>query len=152
MKLKGLSAYLPEKKHVLALALANTDGHRQNRVKNSIFIKARYRTGSTYLYSLLSSLTNAIAFYEPLNYHLLDWLEKDDLEHQKTQAWLSHNLQDGYFSEYKSLKRETLITYFNANFGIHRMVLSATEQYPELKDYLNFLLSSQYCSVKENGE
>lgn len=140
MKLKGLSAYLQEKKHIAAPA--NTDENTLKLAKDSIFITARYRTGSTYLYSLFSSLTNSIAFYEPLNYHLLDWLEKDNLEHQKTQFWLSHNLQDGYFFEYKSLKRETLTTYFKPEFGIHRMVLSATEHYPELKDYLNFLLST----------
>lgn len=140
IKLKGLSAYLQEKEHIVALA--DTDRDKQKPVKNSIFITSRYRTGSTYLYSLFSSLINTVAFYEPLNYHLVDWLEKDDLEHQKTQVWLSHNLKDGYFYEYKYLERETLTTYFRPEFGIDRMVLSATEQHPELKDYLNFLLST----------
>ncbi|MTJ15175.1 sulfotransferase [Anabaena sp. UHCC 0187] len=146
MKLKGLSAYLQEKKHIPALA--NIDGDREKIVKDCIFITARYRTGSTYLYSLFSSLANTIAFYEPLNYHVLDWLEKDDLEHQKTQLWLSHNLQDGYFYEYKSLEREVLTKYFKRKFGIERMVLSATEDHSELKDYLNFLLSTYPQKLK----
>ena len=138
---KSLSNYLEEKMHL-------KDLKNQNLAKDSIFITARYRTGSTYLYSLFSSLANVAAFYEPLSYYLVDWLNKDDIESQKTKYWFSHTLKENYFSEFKSLEREILMKYYKREFGITKIVMSGIDKHDKLKDYITFLLSSHPHKLK----
>ncbi|MDY6937933.1 MAG: sulfotransferase [Cyanobacteriota bacterium] len=136
-----LSAYLAEK-------IPLKDLSPQQAVKNSIFITARYRTGSTYLYSLFSSLANTATFYEPLNYHLVDNLDKDEQQTQQDKSQFAHTLKEGYLADYQSLDRNNLIKYFRREFNLTNIVMSATEQNDELKEYIHFLLSTYPQKLK----
>lgn len=134
-KFPALSVYLAEK-------IPLNDLSPQQIAKNSIFITARYRTGSTYLYSLFSSLANTATFYEPLNYHLVDNLDRDDLETQQDKLQFAHTLKGDYLADYQSLDRKKLMRYFRREFNLTNIVMSATEQSDELKEYIHFLLST----------
>ena len=136
-----LSAYLVEN-------IPLKDLSPQETLKSSIFITARYRTGSTYLYSLFSSLANTATFYEPLNYHLIDNLDKDDRQTQQDKLQFAHTLKGGYLADYQFLDRKKLIKYFRREFNLTHIVMSATEQSDELKDYIHFLLSTYPQKLK----
>jgi len=140
--LKNLSNYLEEGIHLKNLK-------NQNLAKDSIFITARYRTGSTYLYSLFSSLINVVGFYEPLNSLIVDFLnKKDDIENQKFKYRLSHTFNGNYFSEYKSLEQEIFMKKYKSDFGMINIVMSWMDEYEELKDYVAFLISSHPGKLK----
>ena len=115
---------------------------KNHQAKNSILITARYRTGSTYLYTLLSSLVDVAAFYEPLNEEVINWLGKDEQSTEENQAVFAHTLRDNYFGEYKSLNREKLKQSHSREFGTNKMVMSRNDYYYKLKNYISFLLSS----------
>lgn len=126
------------------------DLDNQKSVKSSIIITARYRTGSTYLYSLFANLTNVAAFNEPLHRDITGWLNKDDLSSQKFKYKVSHTqtFKGNYFAEYKSLDRELFLKYYRSEFGITNIVMSSLDKYDELKDYVTFLLSSHPAKLK----
>lgn len=139
--LKNLSSYLEEKMQL-------NDLKNQNLPKDSIFITARYRTGSTYLYSLFSSLANVAAFYEPLHNQIIDWLNKHDIESEEVKYNASHTFLGNYFSEYKAIDQKLFIRYYRREFGITNIVMSSMDEYDELKDYIAFILSSHPQKLK----
>ncbi|CAD5912183.1 TPR repeat-containing thioredoxin TTL2 [Planktothrix rubescens] len=111
--------------------------------KDFIFITARYRTGSTYLYSLFSSLHDVLAFYEPLNPDLIYWLDQDASSTKESKILQNHTFNGNYFEEYKLLDRKTLIKNYSENFANSRMTMLSVENFNQLKNYMQFLLSSQ---------
>jgi len=110
--------------------------------KACIFITARYRTGSSYLYSLFSSLKNTVAFLEPLHPNLLDIIDKDKNWHETHKLIASHTFKSKYFNEYKSLDVSCLSSLYKDYFSYRKILASASDGYDELKDYLGFILAS----------
>lgn len=134
-KFNTINNYLREDKYFIHF-------NKYHQMKNSIFITARYRTGSTYLYSLFSSLVDVAAFYEPLNEEVINWLDKDEKSTQENQTVFAHTLKDNYFGEYKSLNIEKLRQAHSREFGTKKMVMSKKDYYYQLKNYISFILSS----------
>jgi glycosyltransferase involved in cell wall biosynthesis len=102
-------------------------------VPSSIFITARFRTGSTMLWNVFRQIPEVTAYYEPLHEKLPHWMAS------KTSPQLSHYHVDTYFREYPSVKE--LSSHHLAEFGVCRLYLEATDQYPQLKQYIQYLLT-----------
>jgi hypothetical protein len=118
--------------------------------KSCIFITARYRTGSSYLYSLFSSLKNTVAFLEPLHPNLLDIIDKDENWHETHKIIASHTFKSKYFNEYKALDVDvsSLSSLYKDYFSSRKILASASDVYDELKSYLEFIIASASEKLK----
>lgn len=100
-----------------------------------IFITARFRSGSTFLWNFFSNIQQATAFYEPLQENLPQHLIR------QTPSQGSHVGVRSYWQEYSHIKEE-LTQIHRSAFGFRKLLLEKDEEYPELKKYIDFLLHS----------
>lgn len=133
---KSLRSFIQNEKENLAKVISS------NQEKKNIFVSARYRTGSTYLYSLLSTLNNTSSFLEPLHPQLIDIANKDDNWHKHHASLASHSLPGKYFQEYSNLDQSLLQRYHSTKFTYQDLFLSSEDQNASLKRYINFFLST----------
>ncbi|MEM1173013.1 MAG: tetratricopeptide repeat protein [Cyanobacteria bacterium P01_H01_bin.35] len=131
------------------LELERVQKYKQSKFpKKYIFITARYRTGSTYLHSLFSSICNIATFYEPLNEDIIRWLDSTDDASEKDKYVNSHTFKGNYFEEYKLLDRDILQKEHTVNFAKYKVIMSSLESFPKLKRYIKFLLASHTDAKK----
>ncbi|MDT9312582.1 MULTISPECIES: tetratricopeptide repeat protein [Limnospira] len=121
----------------------------QDIPKNCVFITARFRTGSSYLYSLLDCLDNADVFYEPLNEDLLNWLPKNEEDSCKNKQLYNHTFGGKYFSEYQSLNlNQDLEKLHSITFSGIKLVMSSKDEFHQMKSYLNFIIDNPSKNYK----
>jgi glycosyltransferase involved in cell wall biosynthesis len=99
----------------------------------SIFITARFRTGSTMLWNIFRQIPEVATYYEPLHERLLYWIASG------VQPQSRHDNVDSYFKEYPPV--EALRQYHSTEFGVCRLYLDARAQHASLKAYIQYLLS-----------
>ena len=121
--------------------------HHRNH-KDCIFITTRYRTGSSYFYSLFSCLKDTIVFYEPLHPDLITTLDQNEECHRRNKEKLSHTFQGKYFEEYDQLDKKCLELLHRKDFIDQNLILSKTDTYEEEKEYILFLLNSKIDKFK----
>ncbi|MCC3454676.1 sulfotransferase [Microcoleus sp. PH2017_08_TRC_O_A] len=116
--------------------------HREETEKDCVFITGRYRTGTTFLYSLFSSLENTAVFYEPLHPNLLEYLDKEQNVSEQLKALNGHTFKGNYFEEYKVLNRKILFSTHQREFSSRKLIMSTVDSYYDLKNYVSFLTRS----------
>jgi glycosyltransferase involved in cell wall biosynthesis len=102
--------------------------------KQHIFITARYRTGSSYLYNLFSHCKHIDAFYEPLHENLIMWINSPHYRE------IEPNQE--YFEKYKNLDQSIFLSKYHPDFLTKNFILNSQDKYPELKSYIEFLLTN----------
>jgi glycosyltransferase involved in cell wall biosynthesis len=101
----------------------------------SVFITARFRSGSTLLWNFFHQIPEAaVAYYEPLHSKLLRMIE-DQIKPQPR-----HFHVDRYFDDYPPV--EELAVYYREAFGALRLYLEARDDHPALKAWIDYLLSA----------
>ncbi|MCG5060483.1 MAG: tetratricopeptide repeat protein [Limnoraphis sp. WC205] len=137
----GISSYIND------CEIERTEKFKNLKIpKKNIFITARYRTGSTYLYSLFSIVTKVKTFYEPLHPQIVShFLDADHTNIEEAKAIQNHTFKSNYFyfDEYKLLNRKKLIGTYQTSFANSKMFLSSLDRFSELKTYINLLIFSQ---------
>lgn len=98
----------------------------------SLFITARFRTGSTLLWNIFHQIPEANAYYEPCHEKLPEMIR------QNTPPQATHFNVDSYFQEYPPV--EELAQHHTSALGVYRLHLEADENYPELKTWIQYLL------------
>lgn len=115
-------------------------------MKKPIFITARFRSGSTLLWNIYRNAVGAHAYYEPLHEQLPE-LIKLNISPQSR-----HFFVDSYFKQYPNVDR--LSNFHKSEFGVHRLFLETNDAYPEMRDYLRYLISfppqNQTVVLQEN--
>lgn len=102
--------------------------------KSPVFIVGRFRSGTTLLWSLLRKSGVYTAFYEPLQDNLHALLTAGSKVDE------SHIGVESYFDEYEVLGEE-LWKYWKKRFGISRLLMGYNDNDPDLKKYLDYLIS-----------
>ena len=100
-----------------------------------IFITARFRSGSTFLWNFFRQISNATAYYEPLHENLLQHIGR------QTPVQGSHIGVQSYWIEYAHIASD-LINRHNKEFGFRKLLLEESDDYPELAKYILFLIKS----------
>ena len=85
------------------------------------------------LWHLLRQLEHVTAYYEPCHDNLLEHVRGN------TPVQESHYAVDSYWDEYQPLMDRLPALHANA-FGVSRLSLEASDDWPELERYLRFLL------------
>ncbi|MBD3308401.1 glycosyltransferase [candidate division KSB3 bacterium] len=98
----------------------------------TVFITARFRSGSTLLWNIFRQHPDVAAFYEPLHEKLPQWIASG------VPPQSSHDHVDTYFSEYPPL--DDLKKQHMSEFGVCRLYLDASDQHPQLRQYIQYLL------------
>ena len=98
-----------------------------------IFITARFRTGSSLLWHLLRTFPSLTTYYEPCHDNLFDHVAGD------TPVQASHRGMSSYWDEYRPLLH-ALDRMHRTDFGVCRLLLEAADEWPELENYIRFLL------------
>lgn len=99
-----------------------------------VFITARFRSGSTFLWQLFKNIQGVTCYYEPLNeaaWFLLD----------KTTAPLdqTHLGVDDYRAEYEGM--EDLAQWFDPGWAHQRLYMDETAHAPKLERYITELIT-----------
>lgn len=103
-----------------------------------IFISGRFRSGTSLLWHLFEQLDGYCAWYEPLHTELLTNI---DVVRPKSD----HKGVQDYWESYR--KKPDFKQYYQPIFGHDRLYLSADQSWPELKKYLDHLISLSAPSV-----
>ena len=98
-----------------------------------IFITARFRTGSTLLWSLFRRAEAFTAYYEPCHDNLIAYARVDSAVQD------SHYGVHSYWDEYQPLM-DRLSSLHRDEFGVSRLLLEGGDDWPELEAYLRFLV------------
>ncbi|MBT9566881.1 MAG: sulfotransferase [Thiobacillus sp.] len=98
-----------------------------------IFITARFRSGSTFLWQLFRNIDGVTCYYEPLNE--AEWMTRDS---DATQVDTTHIGVDGYRSEYKGL--EDLAEFFDPEWAFQQLYMDETHHNPKLEYYISQLI------------
>ncbi len=110
------------------------------KAPSPIFIIARFRTGSTLLWSFFDILKEKfVAFYEPLHEELRAYI------YQKQQhPSLKHNIHtQNPFYIYKKLP-SSILRLHSSDFAYKKLYLSSTDSYPSLKRWIKELIKWAY--------
>jgi hypothetical protein len=106
----------------------------------AVFLHSGWRTGSTYIWNQFRRQPGTLAYYEPLH----ERLDRpgEDLTRVHWDAETSHHpaLDAPYFSEYRPLIEDGRIGLFQPEFSYRRFFLSAEDQEPALRRYLQMLI------------
>jgi hypothetical protein len=97
-----------------------------------VFITARFRTGSTFLWSLFKNLEDVTSYYEPLH--------EKRFQADSLQVDSSHLGITDYDQEYQlvgDLSRE-----FNPEWSYRNLYMGAAHYAPELRDYIDRLIEN----------
>ncbi len=99
---------------------------------NPIFIIGRFRSGTSHFWNIFNALDNYCAWYEPLHPQLLSHIKYTDPKADHV------NVED-YWANYRLL--DDLTTFYQSNFGVNRLYLAKQDSWPELRHYIDFLIS-----------
>ncbi|MFC3194876.1 sulfotransferase [Marinicella sediminis] len=97
-----------------------------------IFISGRFRSGSSFLWQLFDQLPGFCAWYEPLHPQLLA-----AIEHTKPKT--DHVGITDYWSAYR--QHPEFQSHYQATFATEQLYLEATDQAPELQQYIERLIA-----------
>lgn len=134
-KLFQLSEYTVNPSKFLMNIQPNITPCPSSKTTAPIFITARFRSGSTFLWNFFSNLPGFTAFYEPLQENLLQHLAR------KTPAQASHIGVHSYWEEYNHIAPD-LAKLHHKEFGFRKLLLEEDDYYDELKQYISFLTQS----------
>ena len=98
-----------------------------------IFITARFRSGSTFLWQLFKSIEGVTCYYEPLNearWFLLD--------HSTAPLDKTHIGVEDYRAEYEGMR--DLDTWFDPNWAYRHLYMDETSHDPNLERYISELI------------
>ena len=98
-----------------------------------IFISGRFRSGTTVLWNIFNNLPQYKAWYEPLHTNLISQI-------QYVKPKEDHIGVDDYWKNYRNLKN--LKKLHKHQFGQNRLIMEKHECWPELKEYINFLIQN----------
>lgn len=98
-----------------------------------IFITARFRSGSTFLWQLFRQLDNTTCYYEPLNE--ARWFKKDS---RNARVDATHIGVDDYRTEYAGM--DDLDRIFDSRWALHGLYMDETHHNPGMKRYLSELI------------
>ena len=101
--------------------------------RGPIFITARFRSGSTFLWQIFRSIDGLTSYYEPLNERA--WFLPQSAE-QGVDA--SHLGVTDYRREYEGLT--SLEQYFDPNWSFRRIYMDARHDDPQLRNYIAALI------------
>lgn len=99
-----------------------------------IFITARFRSGSTFLWQLFRSIDGITCNYEPLNE--AEWMARDS---DSAPVDATHLGVDDYRAEYEGL--EDLADYFDPSWAFEQLYMDETHHNPKLEYYISQLIS-----------
>jgi hypothetical protein len=105
-----------------------------------IFISGRFRSGTTILWHIFRSVPEVCAYIEPLHDNLLAYIAAE------TPTDPTHKGVSDYWAEYRNIF-EDLGKLHKREFGVSRLCLGQNEEYPELRDYLQFLVNSAESKI-----
>ena len=100
-----------------------------------VFITARFRAGSTFLWNYFSDLPGITSFYEPLQENLPQHLIR------QTPTQESHIGVHSYWDEYENISID-IKRLHSEEFGFRKLFLEEDDTYDELKCYISFLIHS----------
>jgi hypothetical protein len=99
----------------------------------TVFITARFRTGSTLLWNIFRHVQGCVAYYEPLNERR--WF---DASRRGDRIDRSHRGVDDYWREYEGL--EDLGSVYRESWVDRQLVMDETTWAPELREYIDRLI------------
>ena len=99
-----------------------------------VFITARFRTGSTFVWNLFRHVNGCTAFYEPLNERR--WFDPSTRGHHTDST---HREIREYWHEYEGL--EQLGQYFKGDWNTRNLYMDASFDEPELRAYIEALVA-----------
>jgi hypothetical protein len=100
-------------------------------VQRPIFITARFRSGSTFLWQLFRQIEGVTAFYEPLNER--QWFAESGNAPDPTHIGVT-----SYTTEYRGLQH--LAQCFDPKWSVHRLYLDEKDNEPQLVEYIQSLI------------
>lgn len=98
-----------------------------------IFITGRFRSGTSMLWNVFNQLPQYCAYYEPLHTNLIS-----HIKHVKPKQ--DHIGIEEYWQNYLKLKK--ISQYYSSQFGQYRLYLEKHDKWPELEQYIRFLIAS----------
>jgi hypothetical protein len=107
-------------------------GRAERRSPSPIFITARFRSGSTFLWQLFRNIDGITCYYEPLNERRW-FLEEGALKVDSTHLGVKD-----YRREYQGM--QDLEGIFDLNWPFRYLYMDATHHDPRLKDYIDALI------------
>jgi hypothetical protein len=115
-------------------------------MKNShpVFIHSLFRTSSTYIWNKFRRNPKNLCYYEPFH-HVLATLTTSNVKFALTSNFIAAGhppLKKHYLFEYESLLRKDRegIPYFKKEFSYDHFCQFGEDEYPEQKQYLDFLI------------
>lgn len=99
-----------------------------------VFITARFRSGSTFLWQLFKNIDGIVCNYEPLNEAA--WMLQD---RNNATVDNTHIGVDDYRTEYEGM--EDLAQYFDKGWAFHNLYMDETHHAPNLEHYLAELIA-----------
>lgn len=100
--------------------------------RRPIFITARFRSGSTFLWQLFRELDGITSYYEPLN-------ERNWLTDSSARVDPTHLGVRDYAAEYRRLPNKNA---FDTSWAFHRLYLDEKDHHPKLATYLQTLIDA----------
>lgn len=104
-----------------------------SKKKDIIFISGRFRSGTSMLWNIFNQLPQYCAWYEPLHPNLLS-----HIKHVKPKE--DHMGIDDYWQNYSKLTG--IQNYYSSQFGQKNIYLEKHNQWPELKNYIQYLIDN----------
>lgn len=98
-----------------------------------IFVTARFRAGSTFLWQMFRNISGVTSYYEPLNERR--WFDSGTLQRGVDAT---HIGVSDYSSEYRNM--EDLGEWFKAHWGFRWLYMDARHYDPDLYQYINQLI------------
>ncbi len=124
--LPALPADYPE------LAQPRVAAHQQ---RSALFVTARFRSGSTFLWQLLDAVPGVVAYYEPLNPRRWHRADSSGRVHDPT-----HRGVEDYRRHYEGL--DHLDRFFREEWSTHRLVMDARSEDRDLERFIAGLVDA----------
>lgn len=123
----------PQPSEYSFLPSPNTLGPEATEKQRPIFVTARFRSGSTFLWQLFRQMEGVTAFYEPLNER--QWFADTSKETDPTHIGVS-----SYATEYQGLQH--LTRCFDPEWPFSRLYLDEKDNQPQLAQYIQALINA----------
>lgn len=98
-----------------------------------VFVTARFRSGSTFLWQLFRKIDGVTCYYEPLNE--AEWMKTSE---DTARVDATHIGVDDYRAEYAGL--EDLTDYFEPEWAFQQLYMDETHHNPKLEYYISQLI------------
>ena len=112
---------------------ASRAGGQSPGADSPVFITARFRSGSTFLWQLFRNIDGITCNYEPLNE--AEWMARDA---DSAPVDATHIGVDDYRLEYEGL--EDLANYFDPSWAFEQLYMDETHHNPKLEYYISQLI------------